>query len=101
MNELGKIFLGVLLLAVCHIFVLTILGVVASAATSTGNYNIGIIYLYALLGIGIAQLIYVIPLIFWLRRERKWGIMKGVIIGAVLTALLNGGCWLLLSNFYR
>ncbi|HBE20795.1 MAG TPA: hypothetical protein DEG17_00930 [Cyanobacteria bacterium UBA11149] len=99
MNELGKIFLGVLLLTGCHILILTILGAIASAAT--GNYNIGIIYLYALLGIGIAQLIYVIPLIIWLRWKRKWGIMKGVIIGAVITALLNGGCWLLLSNFYR
>lgn len=101
MNELGKIFLGILLLTGCHILALTILGAIASAASSTGNSSIGIIYLYALLGIGITQLIYVIPLVFWLRRERKWGFMKGIIIGAVLTALLNGGCWLLFNNMLR
>ncbi|MEQ9235604.1 MAG: hypothetical protein RIG66_16145 [Coleofasciculus sp. E2-BRE-01] len=35
------------------------------------------------------QLLYVIPLIIWLKHRRKMGMMKGVIIGAVLTALLN------------
>ena len=100
MNELGKIFLGILLLAGFHISVLTILGVIAAAGGSVGNY-FGAIYIYALFGIGIAQLIYVIPLVIWLRRKRKWGLMKGVIIGAVLTALLNGGCWLLFSNMLR
>ncbi len=101
MNELGKILLGILLLSGCHISALTILGAIASAASSTGNSSIGIIYLYALLGIGITQLIYVIPLVFWLRWKRKWGLMKGIIIGAVLTALLNGGCWLLFNNMLR
>ena len=100
MNELGKIFLGIFLLTGIHIFVLTILGVIASATTSTVNYFV-VIYIYALGGIGITQLIYVIPLVFWLRRERKWGLMKGIILGAVITALLNGGCWLLVSNFYK
>ena len=45
-------------------------------------------------GLGIVQLIYVIPAIFILRRRRNFTLVKGVIIGAVVTALLNGGCWL-------
>ncbi len=52
------------------------------------------IALYGSMGISITQLLYVIPVLIWLERRQKWGLMKGVIIGAVLTALLNGGCWL-------
>ncbi len=48
-------------------------------------------------GISITQLIYVIPVIIWLRRRQQLALNKGVIIGAVLTALLNGGCYLFLT----
>lgn len=50
----------------------------------------------AIMGWGIFQLVYVIPLVIYLRRKRRYELMKGVIVGAVITALLNGGCWLLL-----
>jgi hypothetical protein len=49
-------------------------------------------------GIGLLQLVYVIPVSLWLKQQGRFGLMKGVIIGAVITALLNGGCWLLLSS---
>ncbi len=42
------------------------------------------------------QLLYVIPLTIWLKRWGKVGMMKGVIMGAVLTALVNGACYLLM-----
>jgi len=48
-------------------------------------------------GISITQLIYIIPVIIWLNRRRQFALKKGVIIGAVITALLNGGCYLILS----
>lgn len=41
----------------------------------------------------IYQLIYVIPLIFGLVKQRNWSVMHGVIIGAVLTAFLTGPCF--------
>jgi hypothetical protein len=47
-------------------------------------------------GLGIVQLIYVIPAIIVLRRRGEFALLKGLIIGAVVTALLNGGCWLLM-----
>lgn len=50
------------------------------------------------IAIGITQLLYVIPLIIWSIVKRRWEFMKGVIIAAVLTALLNGSCWLILSG---
>jgi hypothetical protein len=48
-------------------------------------------------GISITQLIYIIPVIIWLNRRGQFALKKGVIIGAVITALLNGGCYLILS----
>jgi hypothetical protein len=53
------------------------------------------VWIIGAIGFFFWQLLYVIPLIIWLKRRRKMGMMKGVIIGAVLTALLNGSCYLL------
>ena len=44
-------------------------------------------------GISITQLIYVIPVTMRLNRRGQFALKKGVIIGAVITALLNGGCY--------
>lgn len=98
MTEVGKILSGIFLVIVLHIAVFLIGGLIAYIASFLVGLEglIGIV-LFAALGIGITQLIYIIPVIIWLRRQRKWGLMKGVIIGAVLTVLLNGGCWLWVS----
>ncbi len=47
--------------------------------------------------IGLAQLVYILPICIYLKRKRKWNWIKGIIIGACITALLNGGCWLLIA----
>ncbi|MBD0343625.1 MAG: hypothetical protein ICV63_02060 [Coleofasciculus sp. Co-bin14] len=50
--------------------------------------------------IGLVQLFYVVPIAIRRRNRQQWESMKGVIIGAVITVLLNGGCWLwFLGNF--
>ncbi|WP_449417382.1 hypothetical protein [Phormidium nigroviride] len=54
---------------------------------------------YAIIGIGLSQLLYIVPIVISLKRKQKWGEMKGVIIGAILTALISGGCFLLLFSF--
>ncbi len=46
------------------------------------------------MGFSLIQLVYVIPIILRLKRQGRWGMMKGVIIGGVLTDLLNGAGWL-------
>ncbi len=61
--------------------------------TST-NYN-SAVSLAFLFGICLYQLLYVVPAIIWLKREQRWGLMKGVIIGAVITALLSGPCFVI------
>jgi hypothetical protein len=45
-----------------------------------------------LLHIGLAQLVYIIPLIFWARYTRKWELLKGILAAAILTILINGSC---------
>ncbi len=47
-------------------------------------------------GIGITQLIYVIPGIIYFRRHDKSLVAKGIIIGASITFLLNAACFGLL-----
>jgi hypothetical protein len=54
------------------------------------NYN----FLYPMFFPGLSQLLYVVPLALRMRRRGKTELMKGVIIAAVLTVLLNGGCFL-------
>jgi hypothetical protein len=102
-NEVKGIVLGMLLLIGLHFAALILGNVVGVISISIGGIgsSIATFLLLSLLGIGIAQLIYVIPAIIIIRRRRHWAVLKGVIIGAVITALLNGGCWLFLYSLGR
>lgn len=102
-NEIAQIITGVLLLVVGHIFAITVLSTLTYLVYILGALTIlpiDILLAYAGFWIGISQLLYVIPLVIRLKQLQKWGMMKGVIIGAVITALLNGGCWLLVANSF-
>ena len=59
------------------------------------------IFIVMFLGIGLVQLVYVIPLIirYALKKERETII--GVCIGACITALLNGGCYGMVHYVFR
>ena len=92
---------GMFLIFGMHFVAIAIGGIIGSIASAINLSNIAVLLAIALLGIGIAQLVYVVPMIIWLYRQRKWELMKGVIIGAVITALLNGGCWLLFASIWR
>jgi hypothetical protein len=100
-NEISKIIFGILLVLGLHILALIVLTLLVYTVNILGGatvFPINILWIYAVFGIGISQLLYVIPLIIRLKQQQRWGLMKGVIIGAVITALLNGGCWLLLTR---
>lgn len=112
-NEAIQIGLGMLLLFGLHVAAIAIgataSGILSSVAAGlpSGSLLSGIlqnlmaILLFAFLGIGLTQAIYAVPAIVVLRRRQQWGLMKGVIIGAVITALLNGGCWLLFASNFK
>jgi hypothetical protein len=112
-NEAIQIGLGILLVFGMHVAAIAI-GAIASGILSSvaaglpsGSLLSGILQnlmaglLFAFLGIGLAQAIYVVPAIVVLRRRQRWGLMKGVIVGAVITALLNGGCWLMFASTFK
>lgn len=94
-----NVFVGIVVLMLCHVGAVLLLILlawissvipVAVAASLTGIAAFGIF------GIGITQLLYAIPLCLWLNRKGRADTAKGVIIGAVLTLLLNGGCFILM-----
>lgn len=110
-NEAWKIIGGILLLIGMHtafwllyllisLLIILLVGFQSFVTIIIINY-ITTIFFYGFIFIGLIQLIYVIPIVFWLKRRQRWGLMKGIIIGAILTALLNGGCflwWFLMSR---
>lgn len=109
-RESIQIFYGILGTFILHIVVLTVLGIIGSilnaismainvpSVYSSVSSTLFLIGLFAVFGVGIFQLLYIIPVVLVLKRRQQWALMKGMIIGAVITALLNGSCYLLLLS---
>jgi hypothetical protein len=100
-NESGKVIFGVLLVIVIHFLVWSLVfSLVYKIPQGLGTlpYQIMNYFKYGALNIGISQIVYVVPVLIELNRRQQAAVAKGVIIGAILTALLNGGCWLLFSG---
>lgn len=93
-NERMQIFSGFMLLMALHCAVglfIFLLGFVVGSIIK--SYAFLVIWVVGAMGFLFWQLLYVIPLVLRFRRRRKFGMMKGVIIGATLTALVNGACF--------
>jgi hypothetical protein len=102
-NEWRKILRGILLLIGLHgialmlaiAIALIIYAVITTIPTGSNNQAPFILLngytslVFMLFGIGVFQLFYVIPVILILLRDRRYATVKGVMIGAVLTLLLN------------
>lgn len=52
------------------------------------------VFVFAIAAIGLFQLAYAIPLYRRFRRQRRPAAAKGVVIGAIITVLLDGSCFL-------
>lgn len=102
-DEGSQVGLGFLLLLVINIAVVAVAIAIISALSpyrygrEGSDFYLGIAY-GVVFYIGLFQILYVIPLVFLLGWQQRRGLMKGVIIGAVITALLNGGCFLLVFS---
>lgn len=81
--------------------VIALAGLVLSfAAMITLPNAIGNIAFWCFYGIGIAQLVYVVPLyIRW--KDTKPASAKGLMIGASIIALLNASCWGAFEAIFR
>jgi hypothetical protein len=53
---------------------------------------------YSIFGIGITQLLYMLPTIVYFQRKQRPEMVNGLIIAAAVTALLNGACWVALRG---
>jgi hypothetical protein len=49
--------------------------------------------------IGLIQLLYVIPLVNMMKKSRESMLAKGIVAGAIITALLNGGYYLTMIKY--
>lgn len=87
-NEFSRIIPGIILLLGLHIVVVVSLGILAYIVRKFNTILAADIIL-SLFYIGLLQLIYVIPVVILLKRKKREGKMKGVVIGAIITAFLN------------
>jgi hypothetical protein len=97
-NQLWEIIKGILLLIAMHAVAILIIFAISYILQITQGGYAGLSFFFALAALFLIQLLYVIPTCIWLKRKRKPLMMKGVIIGAVITALVNGGCFLLVTS---
>ena len=99
--QIAQVLAGIAVLAVLHIVFSLFAYLLAIVSSSIAPSNqLLIVPLFLVFAIGISQLLYVLPLCIWLNRRRQLGMRNGVIIGAVLTALLNGSCFIYLLNVW-
>ena len=61
-------------------------------ATESGDASLAAM-IFGLGGWGIIQLVYVVPIYFYLRSRNKSGTAKGLVIAASIVLLINVGCW--------
>lgn len=87
-KETYNIILGIFLLLGMHSAVFIVLKILASILFRF-NITLATYVILPFLNLGVLQLVYVIPAVFWLRQKKQFGRRKGVIIGAVITALIN------------
>ncbi|UBF24250.1 hypothetical protein K9N68_21360 [Kovacikia minuta CCNUW1] len=92
-DAVKRILLGFLILGLNLILAYSEI-IIWSLDTNPGNpvyLNRLSIDLIGLMGffLGLSQVFYVAPLLFFAIRSRKWILVEGVVLGAILTALLN------------
>lgn len=90
---------NILFVAYCYLMLNAMLATIAYKLAAKDIFNPSFNaesarYLWFPIGIGVFQLIYAMPMLYYLNRKGRSTTAKGIIVGAVITALLNGGCWI-------
>lgn len=89
---------GVALVLVFHCAFLTGLVKLGDAMVRNMPPWLANVFVWSLAGFGVTQMIYIGPAIWYYRRKQRPGVVKGLIIAAAVTALLNGMCWALFRS---
>ncbi len=103
-RQILDIMIGIVLLGLCHLVYLLLAGLMTYLlALLSTTFPILIAFSafigMSVLGIGLAQALYVVPLCLYLdKRRQQHAVVMGVLIGAVLTLFLNGSCFVLLLD---
>lgn len=58
------------------------------------------VFMSVVFGIGLFQLLYVLPLLRWSVKRRVKGFTKGIMMGAIAIALVNLGCFVVTYKFF-
>lgn len=93
-TEIIKVAIGFFVTIVLHLLFITFaipLLLLVLGASDPSSLRGALSFLLLLAGIGLWQFLYVIPLALWLKSTRRVAVMKGVLIAAALTFLLNFG----------
>lgn len=114
-NEWTKILKGVLLVFGLNVAAIAIFlfvsSILSGLVTGTSNAlsdslrsflaSLNALTFMSAVGIGLSQFLYVIPMIIVLARSQRYALMKGVIMGAAMTALLNAGCFIWFNGQFK
>ena len=93
-TEVGKTIIATFVTIGVGALVAFALFLTASFSYRTSLHFLVIVSIGAGIGIGILQLFYVVPIVLFFNRKRKFALMKGVIVGAAILFLVSGGCFL-------
>ena len=58
------------------------------------------VFMSAIFSIGAVQLIYLLPLLHWSIKRRIKGFSKGLLLGAMVVAIVNAICFLVTFKFF-
>jgi len=103
-NEFSQFIRGVFVIFGLHIlfvFIVQSIGIFLQVLNLQYlNQILSKISSYVFLRIDITQLIYTIPYCLFLDKKRRYAEMKGAILGIIITALVNGACWVSIYSVY-
>jgi hypothetical protein len=91
----NKFSFGIVLTLAIHIFVLFSFQIIASIFKDLLSYT-DIFFL----GFGLIQLVYMLPLIFWLKAKHKLDLMKGMVNTVKAITYLTSPCWIFLLFYF-
>jgi hypothetical protein len=95
-QALRSLLKGMLMVPVLGILFMMLIGGSMALLQVTNSFllsSVGIIPFVSVFGIGIVQLIYLVPLGMYFQSKGKYEWVKGLAIGGLLVALLNGACF--------
>lgn len=97
-----SIIAGIILVIMVHLGIFFVTFSIINSFPFPNNIKqlLGTIFGYFYICLFITQLIYVIPLYLFFKRRSNPYIATGIIVGAVITALVNGGCYLIFTSAF-